>query len=123
MSTNCTLYRSNRVTPVYTLLNYTCVALGNQFATLIDQFWDAEGFQDGQFQSEVERFGGFLRQRIAQGEVGSPFAGELLEFELAKNALEFSPRKEVLRKLSSRPPPEVSTPLELHPLARIVHSA
>jgi hypothetical protein len=87
MSTNCTLYRSNRVTPVYTMLNYTCRALGGEFASMIDQFWDAQEYRDRQFLSEVERFGAFLRQQIAAGTVSSPFAGELLEFELATNAL------------------------------------
>ena len=120
MSTNCTLYRSNRITPIYTMLNYTCLSLGGQFRTLVEQFWQAKEYQDGQFKSETERFGAFLRQRIADGAVSSPFAGELLEFELAKNALEFSSRKAVLRQLSSLKPPEVDTPCRLHPLARIV---
>jgi hypothetical protein len=39
MSTNCTLCRSNRITPIYTLLNYMCLPLGDQFGPLIDQFW------------------------------------------------------------------------------------
>jgi hypothetical protein len=120
MSTNCTLYRSNRITPIYTLLNYTCLSLGDQFRSLIDQFWGAKEYQDGQFQSEVERFGAFLRERVADGAVLSPFTGELLEFELAMNALEFGARKEVLRELASLPPPEPSTPCRLHPLVRLV---
>jgi len=119
MSTNCTLYRSNRVTPIYTLLNYTCRSLGDQFRPLLDQFWDAKDYQDGQFQSEVERFAAFLRQRIADGAVSSPFAAELLEFELALNALEFAPRKGLLLEIASLPPPEPDTPCRLHPLARI----
>jgi hypothetical protein len=120
MSTNCTLYRSNRVTLIYTLLNYTCTALGTQFGTLIDQFWEAKDYQDGQFKSEVERFGVFLRQRIAAGVVISPFAGELLDFELARNELEFTPRKQVLRKIAHLGPPSADTPCRLHPLARLV---
>jgi hypothetical protein len=120
MSTNCSLYRSNRVTPIYTLLHYTCLCLGAQFATLIDQFWEAKDYQDGQFQSEVERFGVFLGQRISAGVVASPFAGELLAFELARNALEFGARKEVLRTLARLPPLDADTPCRLHPLARLV---
>jgi hypothetical protein len=120
MSMNCTLYRSNRITPIYTLLNYTCLSLGDQFGPLMDQFWDARQYQDGQFQGEVERFGAFLRQQIADGIVMSPFAGELLEFELAINELEFGPRKEVLREFGRLPPPQADTPCRLHPLARIV---
>jgi hypothetical protein len=120
MSTNCTLYRSNRITPIFTMLNYTCLALGAQFAGLIEEFWDAKAYRDNQFQSEVERFGAFLRRHIAEGAVESPYAGELLAFELAKNALEFSPRKAVLRELAGVASPGSDTRLRLHPLARIV---
>jgi hypothetical protein len=87
---------------------------------LIDQFWETRNYQDGQFKSEVERFGVFLRQRIAAEAVASPFAGELLAFELARNALEFSSRKEVLRTLAHLPPLAADTPCRLHPLARLV---
>jgi hypothetical protein len=120
MSTNCTLYRSNRITPIYTLLNYTCLALGSQFGILIDQFWDLKGYRDGQFKSEVERFGIFLRQRVTDGTIVSPFVGELLDFELARNELEFTPRKQVLRAIAHLGPPKADTPCRLHPLARLV---
>jgi hypothetical protein len=121
MSTNCTLYRSNRVTPIYTLLNFTCRSLGDQLGPLLDQFWDAKEYQDGQFYSETERFAAFLRQRIADHVVSSPFAAELLEFELALNELEFRPHKDGQRKVADLPLPESETPCQLHPLARIVH--
>ena len=120
MSTNCTLYRSNRITPIYTLLNYTCLALGSQFGILIDQFWDIKGYQDGQFKNEVQRFGIFLRQRVTDGTIVSPFVGELLDFELARNELEFTPRKQVLRTIAHLGPPKADTPCRLHPLARLV---
>jgi hypothetical protein len=68
----------------------------------------------------VERFGLFLRQRIADGGVLSPFAGELLALELAKNALGFAPRKELLRELALLPPVRADAPCRLHPLARLV---
>lgn len=115
MSTNCTLYRSNRITPIYTLLNYTCLALGSQFGILIDQFWEVKDYRDGQFKSEVERFGIFLRQRIDSGVIANPFVGELLDFELARNELEFTPRKQVLRTIAHLGPPEADTPCRLHP--------
>jgi hypothetical protein len=120
MSTNCTLYRSNRITPIYTLLPFTCRSLGAQFGTLINQFWQEENYKDGQFKSEVDRFSVFLRRCIAVGTVGSPFVDELLAFELARIALEFSPRKDVLRKLADLPPLEADKPCRLHPLARLV---
>jgi hypothetical protein len=120
MSTSCSLYRSNRITPIYTLLQLTCLSLGGQFPTLIDQFWETTNYQDAQFMSEVERFAAFLRQRIAEGIVASPFASELLSLELAKHALGFAPRKELLRKLALAPPLDADAPCRLHPLARLI---
>jgi hypothetical protein len=120
MSTNCSLYRSNRVTPLYTMLNFTCRSLGDQFRPLLDQFWDAKDYQDGQFQSEVERFGSFLRERIADGVLSNPFTAELLEFELALNDLAFAPRQQLLGEIACLPPPDPDTPCRLHPLARLV---
>ena len=120
MSTNCSLYRSNRVTPLYTLLNGTCRSLGDQFAALLERFWNSRNYQNGQFQSEVERWASFLRQRIADGTVCSPFTAELLEFELALNSLNFVPRKKILGEIADLPTPGLDTPCRLHPLARIV---
>jgi hypothetical protein len=120
MSTNCSLYRSNRVTPLYTLLNSTCRSLGDQFAPLLEAFWNARNFRDGQFQSELDRWASFLRQRIADGTVLSPFTAELLEFELALNSLNFAPRKKCLAEIADLPAPGPDTPCRLHPLARIV---
>jgi hypothetical protein len=120
MSTNCTLYRSNRITPIYTLLHYTCRALGPQLGTLIDEFWTVLNYKDGQFKSEIERFGAFLRERITSGAVASPYVEDVLAFELARNELEFGPRRSVLRAVAQLPPPERNQPCRLHPLARLV---
>jgi hypothetical protein len=103
-----------------TLCRRTCLALGSQFGILIDQFWDVKGYRDGQFKSEVERFGIFLRQRVTTGAIVSPFVGELLDFELARNELEFTPRKQILRAIAHLGPPKADTPCRLHPLARLV---
>jgi hypothetical protein len=120
MSTNCSLYRANRVTPLYMLLTYTCRSLGNQFRSLLDEFWDAKIYRDGQFPSEAERFAAFLRKRIADGVVSSPFTAELLEFELKLNDLKIAPRKQVLRDVEALPAPGPDTPCRIHPLARLV---
>lgn len=120
MSTNCSLYRANRLTPIYMVLTYTCRSLGDQLRALVDEFWDAEIYRDGQFPREVDRFAAFLRKRIADGVVSSPLAAELLEFELAANELRFAPRRQLLHELQSMPAPGPDTPCRLHPLARIV---
>jgi hypothetical protein len=120
MSTNCSLHRSGRVTPLYTLLYGTCRSLGDQFGPLLDEFWNSRNYRDGQYQGEVERWAAFLRQRIADGTVSSPFTAELLEFELALSSLSFAPRKKWLGEMAGLPAPGPDTPCRLHPLARIV---
>jgi len=120
MSTNCSLHRANRLTPLYLLLTYTCRSLGDQLRSLLDEFWDAKIYRDGQFPSEVERFAAFLRKRIADGIVSSPFTAELLEFELKLNALRSAPRKQLLREVEALPAPGPDTPCRIHPLARLV---
>lgn len=71
--------------------------------------------------SEIERFAQYLKARIAEGTIACPFTGELLDYELAVNALEFSPRSRVLRELAGHPIHGPDTPCRLHPLARLVH--
>ena len=120
MSTSCSLYRANRLTPIYMELTYTCRSLGDQFRALLDEFWDAEIYRDAQFPREVERFAAFLRKRIADRVVSNPFTAELLEFELALHALKFAPRQRLLRDMEGLPAPDPDTPCRLHPLARLV---
>jgi hypothetical protein len=121
MSTNCTLYRSNRVTPIYTLLHYTCVALGDRLPSTLDAYWAATHLRDLEFKQEIHRFGRFLDQQIEQGAILDPFVAEVLEFELALNDLRFAPRREILRQLR-QPPGDAPRPqdLEMHPLTRVV---
>jgi hypothetical protein len=120
MSTNCSLYRANRLTPIYMVLTYTCRSLGDQLRALMDEFWDAEIYRDGQFPREVDRFAAFLRKRIVDGVVASPFTAELLAFEMAANAFRFAPRRQLLHELQGIPAPGPDTPCRLHPLARLV---
>jgi hypothetical protein len=120
MSTNCSLYRANRLTPIYMVLTYTCRSLGDQLRALVDEFWEGEIYRDGQFPREVDRFAAFLRKRIVDGVVASPFTAELLAFELAANALRFAPRRQLLHELQGMPTPGPDTPCRLHPLARLV---
>jgi hypothetical protein len=120
MSTSCSLYRANRLTPIYMELNYTCLSLGPQFRALLDEFWDAETYRNAQYPREVERFAAFLGKRIADGVVANPFTAELLEFELALHALRFAPRQRLMHEMAGLPAPEPDMPCRLHPLARLV---
>ena len=120
MSTSCTLYRSNRVTPIYTLLHYTCVVLGDTLKTTLDAYWSATTLHDLEFKEEIRRFGRFLDDQIARGVIDDPFVAEVLEFELAVNDLRFAPRRAILRQLAAAPPSNTGDDGRGHPLMRVV---
>jgi len=115
MEVNCTLYRSNRLTPIVMLLPYTCFVLGDRLKWIAQRFWD-ENSTDLQFQSEVERFGAYLRRTSASGELDEPLLDEILGFELATNELRFLPR----RRIGEDAMRAAGDQLRLHPLVRLV---
>lgn len=119
MSVNCTLYRVNRITPLYSMLPRTCMVLGERLADEASAFW-LSGSTDMQFGPETERFAEFLEARVSSGELQSPYLLETVGFELAVNALRFAPRLRQLADLRSR---EAGDSWELNPLMRIVHFA
>ena len=66
MATNCTIYRSNRLTPLVVNLPDTCRALGPELRPMVDQFWDecpTEYFVH--FLIESARFADFLDASVA----------------------------------------------------------
>ena len=120
MSTTCSLYRSNRVTPIYTLLRYTCLLLGEALTRELNVYWMSHQFTDLQFGPEIERFGTFLAARIDAGEIDDPVLPQVLAFELAVNALHFSARRQILRELAVAAPSNGHCTWRFHPLARVV---
>jgi hypothetical protein len=120
MSTSCTLYRVNRITPIYTLLSHTCFVLGDEaLIREAELFWE-ECKTDLQFQPEIDSFGVFLKRRIQAGAIDNPLIEEVLDLELSKNALRFLPRQRIARELNGMAPASDSAPLRLHPLVRVV---
>jgi hypothetical protein len=121
MSTNCTLYRSNRVTPIYTLLHSTCLVLGDRLKDVLDAYWAATDLRDLEFKNEIHRFARFLRERIELGMISDPLVEEVLEFEIALNDLRFAPRRDILTRVRDGNE-RGSSPadLQLHPLMRVV---
>jgi hypothetical protein len=87
MSTSCTLYRVNRITPLYSYLPLTCTLLGDDLIVEAERYWSQGKPGDLQFGPETQRFARFLRERFAAGALASPYVGEVLELELAANAL------------------------------------
>ena len=116
MSTNCTLYRSNRITPIYTLLHYTCLVLGDQLQKVLDSYWSSDTLRDLEFKQETRRFASFLKKLIQQRVIKDDIVEEVLDLELAVNELRFAPRRKILRELQTRG----AADNELHPLMRIV---
>jgi hypothetical protein len=90
MSTNCTLYRLNRATPIGTLLPLTCALLADRFAAVLEDFWRASP-PDMQFRGEIEAFGEHVLAMTRDGRLAEPYLADVLGFELARVALQFLP--------------------------------
>jgi len=112
---NCTLYRTNRLTPVVMLLPYTCFLLGDRMKWIADRFWGNRK-TDLQFRGEIARFAAFLSELLESGELDDPLVAEVLDFELATNDLRFAPR----RQLSTDSGSGAGGSVSLHPLVRLV---
>ena len=65
MSVNCSLYRVNRLIPVYSVLPHSCRLLGNRLMVELDAFWAASRHATLQYRWESWRFGLWLEERIA----------------------------------------------------------
>jgi len=120
MSVSCSIYRSNRITPLYTLLHFSCLLLADGLKTEVDRYWASSDTPDLQFKPEVERFGRFLKSRIVTGAITNPFLDEVLDYELAVNALQFISRQKILAQIQSATSRPESGPLQLNPLIRVV---
>lgn len=112
MSVSCTLYRVNRITPIYTMLPYTCFLLGHTLVPLAEEFWEICNRSDLQFKREITIFGEFLLHKIASGTLDNPYLREIVAMELAINELNFLPREALLDAPVND--------LTLHPLIRLV---
>jgi hypothetical protein len=63
MEANCTVYRSNRMTPVVLNLPDTCAALGSHLRDVLDRFWhDHPTEHFVHFLIESERFARFVER-------------------------------------------------------------
>jgi hypothetical protein len=61
MAANCTIYRSNRLTPIVVNFPDTCTALGTRLRDVMDRFWAANPTQNFvHFLVEADRFATFL---------------------------------------------------------------
>ena len=121
MLVNCSLYRANRLSPIYNLVPHTCFLLGDALLDEATEFW--KGFKETrmQFHEEVKQFGDFLRRRIESGLLQNPILAEVLEYELALNEFRYTPRLDVLARLElSKTVARESKRIRLHPLIRVL---
>jgi hypothetical protein len=120
MSVSCSIYRSNRITPIYTLLHFTCLLLADDLKREVEEYWISSELPDLQFKPEIERFSRFLRRRVTAGAITNPFVEEILDFELAMNELQFIPRRRILQQIRDTGAGQESGQLQLSPLIRLL---
>lgn len=94
MSACCSLYRLNRITPLYTQLSNTATLLMDDFVPLAEEYWQLYPDFTLQFKDEVLAFSHFLRQKIAEGSITTPYLKEVLQLEIAINELSYVPEGE-----------------------------
>jgi hypothetical protein len=121
MLVNCSLYRANRLSPIYSLVPHTCFLLGDALLDEATEFW--KGFKETrmQFHEEAKRFGDFLRRRIEMGLLENPLLAEVIDYELALNEFRYTARLDVLSRLAlSKTAARESNGVHLHPLIRVL---
>jgi hypothetical protein len=83
MSVNCTLYRVNRLTPIYSVLPNTCRLLGERLGPELEAFAAASRHATLQYRWEAWRFGIWIQERIHAGFVLGGPVEDSIRFELA----------------------------------------
>ncbi|MEO6932222.1 MAG: hypothetical protein ABI151_11375 [Chitinophagaceae bacterium] len=94
ISACCSLYRMNRVTPVYMQLANTSAILGDDLIPILEEFWKHFADTTLQYKAEVLEFGKFLMKKIKDGTVARPYLKEVLQMEVAINELSYLPEGE-----------------------------
>ncbi len=94
ISACCSLYRMNRVTPVYSQLSNTCLLLRDELIPLVEEFWKYLTKPSLQFREEVLEFGYFLMNKINIEKIKTPYLKEILQLEIAMNELSYLPEGE-----------------------------
>ena len=83
MSVNCSLYRVNRLIPVYSVLPHSCRLLGDRLMDELDAFWAASRHATLQYRWELWRFGLWLEERIATRRLPAGPVEDAIRLEMA----------------------------------------
>lgn len=101
MSINCSLFRVNRLIPVYSVLPNSCRLLGGRLMAELDAFWAASRHATLQYRWEAWRFGVWLQERIAAGLLPGGPVDDAVRLELAifdaQAAMEPTGRQRIVR--------------------------
>lgn len=121
MLVNCSLYRANRISPIYNYMPHTCFLLGDTLMDEATEFWKDFDESRLQFDEEVKKFGDFLRRRIALGFQKSSVLADVLEYELVLNEFRFISRKDIISFNERKDVPSGGNMgVRLHPLLRLL---
>ena len=121
MLVNCSLYRANRLSPIYSLMPHTCFLLGETLMDELTEFWTEFDESRLQFDEEARKFGEFLRRRMEFGFQNGVVLADILEYEMALNEFRYGARNDVLEKLARAGiPTNENVRLRLHPLIRVL---
>lgn len=93
MSVNCTLYRVNRLTPLYSVMPLTCRLLGERLQSELDAFWGPIQDATLQYGTEARRFADWLLRRIESGALPGGPVEDAIQFELAAYEVRTAPRE------------------------------
>lgn len=82
-SINCSLYRVNRLIPVYSVLPHSCRLLGDRLMEELEAFWAASRHATLQYRWESWQFGLWIQERIAAGRLSDGPVADAVRLELA----------------------------------------
>ena len=120
MAVNHLLYKSNRITPIYSMLPYTTLLLDSDFLTLTDEYIQLHEEPDLQFSRELELYLAFLEEKIKAGLIANVYVNEILHFEAALTELRFAPRNKIIESLLNAHFSDQPANWMVHPLIRVV---
>lgn len=120
MATSCTLYRANRITPLYIFLPSTCFLLGEDLIREAELFWEIFRETNLQFKQEIDNFAEYLKERMNEGAIQNSLLEEVLEYEWALNKLRFLSRKQHSTSWAATDSTSMNLPFRLNPLMKVI---
>jgi len=96
MTSNCVLYRANRLAPLVLNLPDLCRALGPDLKQLLTEFWESSPNASGNFLTECDNFCCFIERKELEGYVLAEAARRAFEREAGAVSLRLDAVRTVL---------------------------